>query len=156
MAISRYNRSGNSSVSTPQSTYSKKTSSSSKNNTSSIIKGVGVSVQQNPIRNTNFFVRTNTSSATKVNILEKGTNATKPMSVFRIDGPYQSPPKPQIPHFNTNKNLYPNNKIYQSLNHKGISNATYSVAKNYDKIGKVAKVGGRALTAIAVASDVNS
>lgn len=85
----------------------------------------------------------------------KGTNATKPTSVFRIDGPHQSPPKPQIPHFNTNKNLYPNNKIYQSLNHKGIANATYSVAKNYDKIGKVAKVGGRALTAIAVASDVN-
>ena len=30
---------------------------------------------------------------------------------------------------------------------------TYSVAKNYQTIGKVAKVGGRALTALAIAGD---
>ena len=119
----------------------------------SSIKGVGVSIQKNPIRDTNFFTKTNTSSATVVNILEKGKNGAKPQSVFRIDGPHQSPPKPMVPHLNTNKNLYPDNKIYQSLNHKHIPNAALNVAKNYDKIGKYAKVGGRALTGLVIASD---
>lgn len=147
MAVSRIQSNRNSYK--PSST----TRSTSKNKTVSVAKGVGTSIQKNPIRDTNFFTKTNTSSATKVNILKNGGNGAKPQSVFRIDGPHKSPPKPTVPHLNTNKNLYPNNKIYQSLNHKPISNTTYTIAKNYDKIGKYAKVGGRALTAIAVTSD---
>lgn len=131
-----------------------KTSSVTDNKTSVVVKGVGVSTQNNPIRDTNFFIKTNTSEATKVNILRKGNNGIKPQWVARIDGAHKSPPKPMYPHINTNGKLYPNNKIYQSLNHKPISNVTYAVAKNYDKLAKYAKVGGRALTAIAVVSDV--
>lgn len=154
MAIAKFQPNRNS-YNTKQSNskFSSKSSTKSNNKSSSAVKGVGTSIQKNPIRDTNFFVKTNTSTATKVNVLEKGLNGSKPKTVFRIDGPHNSPPKATYPHLNVDKNLYPNNKIYQSLNHKPISNATYTIAKNYDKIGKYAKIGGRALSALAIATD---
>ncbi len=154
MAIARYQGGRIRNLSVSMMSYPKaRASSAPKNNESSVMKGVGVSVQKNPIRDTKFSYRIDSSSATKVNILEKKSNSTKPQSVFRVDGPHKSPPRPLYPHFNINTSRYRNNMIYQSLEHKKISNVTYSVAKNYSKIGKISKVGGRALVAIAIVSD---
>ena len=125
------------------------------NKLSVVVKGISTGIMNKPLKDTSFFIKTNTSEATKINILMKAKNSVKPKWIFRIDGAHKAPPKPMYPHINTNSTIYPNNKIYQSLNHKPISNVTYNIAKNYDKIANYAKVGGRALATVAIALDVN-
>ena len=125
-----------------------------------VLKGVGSSVQRNPLSGTNYILKPPTGNTTTVlNIVDKTlgqarNGVPKGVSVFRVDSPHGPAHNPvTVNHFNTNSSLYTNNKIYQALNHKPISDVTYSVAKNYQTIGKVAKVGGRALTALAIAGD---
>lgn len=124
------------------------------------LKGVGSSIQRNPLSGTDYILKPPTGNTTTVlNIVDKTlgqarNGVSKGVSVFRVDSPHGPAHNPvTVNHFNTNSSLYTNNKIYQALNHKPISDVTYSVAKNYQTIGKVAKVGGRALTALAIAGD---
>ena len=137
-------------------TYSTtRTTRTTKNIVKSTATGIGTGIQKNPLKNTNFTVKTNTSKSTVLNILESGkgplkNGVSKPVAVARVDGPHVNAP---YNHINTNPKLYPNNKVYQALNHKPISNSTYNIAKNFDKIGKIAKVSGRALTGLAIAAD---
>lgn len=143
------------------STASKQTTTKS-NTSKDVTKGGSVAIQQNPLKGTNYKMITNpVSSSGKptssvLNIVDKslgevGKNGLpKGEWVFRVDGPHG---KHNYNHVNTNSPLYPNNKIYQALNHKPVSNIVYNAAKNIDDIAKVAKVGGRAVAVAAVVMD---
>lgn len=131
-----------------------------------VLKGVGSSLQRNPLKGTDYILKPPTDTTTVLNVVDTTFGKLKDgvpngVSIFRVDSPHKSGTTTN--HFNiinskTAKGLdtpaiYKNNKIYQALDHKPITDATYSVAKNYKTIGKVAKVGGRALTALAIAGD---
>ena len=136
--------------------------STSKSNTAKdVVKGGSIAIQQNPLKGTNYQVVTTPKSSsgksttTVLNIVDKSLGKTsnglpKGDWVFRVDSPHGNT---NYNHFNTNSKLYPDNKIYQSLNHKPVSNTVYNAAKNMDDIAKVAKVGGRAVAVAAVVMD---
>ncbi len=74
--------------------------------------------------------------------------------VFRVDKPHGG----LSYHMNTNANIpqcYTKGSVYAKLDHKTISSTTYKVAGNASKISKAAKIGGKALCAVAIASDAN-
>lgn len=74
---------------------------------------------------------------------------------FRVDKPHGS----LSYHMNTNANIpqyYTKGSIYAKLDHKPISSTTYKAAGNTSKISKAAKIGGKALCAVAIASDANN
>jgi len=138
-----------------------------------VLKGVGSSIQRNPLKDTNYILKppaetARTTSTTVLNILDTSLGKVKDgvpsgVSIFRVDGAHEFHGETLPNHFNiiNSRNarsvdtpaIYKNNKIYQALEHKPVSDVTYSIAKNYKTIGTVAKVGGRALTALAIAGD---
>ncbi|WP_139904110.1 hypothetical protein [Clostridium thermarum] len=138
--------------------------STSKSNTAKdVAKGGSVAIQQNPLKGTNYQVITTPKSSsgksttTVLNIVDKSLGKTSNSNgvpkgdwVFIVDSPHGNT---NYNHVNTNSKLYPDNKIYQSLNHKPVSNTVYNAAKNMDDIAKVAKVGGRAVAVAAVVMD---
>lgn len=140
--------------------------STSKSNTAKdVVKGGSIAIQQNPLKGTNYQVITNPvsssgkSTSSVLNIVDKslgdvGKNGSpKGVTVFKVDSPHGPNGKYNYNHTNINSTLYKDNKIYQSLNHKPVSNTVYNAAKNMDDIAKVAKVGGRALAVAAVVMD---
>lgn len=137
-----------------------------------VLKGVGSSIQRNPLKGTNYIFKESAETARKtttvLNIVDTTFGKVKDgvpsgVSVFRVDGSHDLHGGALTNHFNiidkivaqkpNTPDIYKNNKIYKALDHKPITNATYSIAKNYKTIGKMAKVGGRALTALAIAGD---
>ncbi len=126
------------------------TEDNNKTTTSDVSKGTGTGMGQNPLAGSKYMIKTNTSPTTVLNIMKEGSE--KPIWVTRIDAPHKRA-NAMYNHINTNTSLYKGNKIYQSINHKPVSNATYSIAKNFDDVAKYTKVGGRALSIFAVASD---
>lgn len=108
---------------------------------------------------TNPVSSTGKPTTSVLNILDKslgevGKNGSpKGVAVFKVDSPHGPNGKYNYNHTNINSSLYKDNKIYQSLNHKPISNTVYNAAKNMDDIAKVAKVGGRAVAVAAIVMD---
>lgn len=120
------------------------------------------------VSGTDYILKPPTGTTTVLNIVDTTFGKVKDgvpngVSIFRVDGPHDLHGEALTYHFNiidsrTARNvdtpaIYTNNKIYQALDHEPISDVTYSVAKNYKTIGTVAKIGGRALTALAIAGD---
>ncbi|MBP3608863.1 MAG: hypothetical protein J6J42_00840 [Lachnospiraceae bacterium] len=153
MAISSYYRCTYGNYSETESTV--KYNEQNNSNGKEMIKGVSTAVQTNPYSGTSFKVASKTSGANVFNLLDSTAGKVKDgvargASVFRVDGPHG---KVTYNHFNTNSSLYPNNKIYQALNHKKISSVTYNIGKNAGKITKTLKVGGRAVAVAAAIMD---
>ena len=125
----------------------------SKDYVKDIGKGVSSAAVQNPLSGTGYKVITPSNASkqtsTVFNMIDTA-NSSRGVSVFRVDGAHG---KSNYNHFNTNSKLYQNNSIYKGLNHKPISKATYAVAKNSTAISKAVKVGGRAISVVALISD---
>ena len=108
---------------------------------------------------TNPVSSSGTPTSSVLNIVDKslgevGKNGLpKGVTVFKVDSPHDPNGKYNYNHININSSFYKDNKIYQSLNHKRVSNTVYNAAKNMDDIAKVAKAGGRALAVAAVVMD---
>lgn len=128
------------------------------NYTKTVTKGVGQAMQTNIYSGTKYRLLPDEANKSKSNVFtliddsagKIKNGKAKGAWVFRVDGPHD---KSLYNHFNTNPALYPNNKIYQGLNHKPVSKLTYNIAKNANKIAKVSKVGGRALSVVAAVLD---
>lgn len=134
----------------------------SKSASTNVLKGTGIGLNQNPLANTKFKVdwsinANNPQGATVFKMYDMTAGRLKngvPVgdSVFRVDMPHTGC---KTNHININEGLYKSNSRYQALNHQKISATTYKAAGNASKISKVAKVGGKALCAIAIVSDAN-
>lgn len=133
-------------------------------NTIQGVRGVGVGLNQNPLSYSSFKIEPNISKAnpqgssvlkiTDTNMGRIGSNG-KPVGDYlvRVDMPHQNA---QYNHINTNPNYSGKNVgIYKNLNHKPISNTSFKIAGNANTISKAAKIGGKALCAVAIASDAN-
>lgn len=135
------------------------------NNKSQIAKGVGIGVNQNPLAYSRFKFEpsinlTNPQGSTVFKITDKSlgriNGSGNPVGewAFRIDKPHGN----SSYHMNTNAQIpqyYTEGSVYKKINHKTISSTTYKVAGNASKISKAAKIGGKALCAVAIASDAN-
>lgn len=141
--------------------YGRQSSVSNNNNIyANASKGAVPGLTKNPLRNSggySFLDTSNKSTSTVFGIVDnnvgkisKTTGQPRGEAAFRIDSPHKGY---EYNHINTNTQRYPNNKILQSLNHKPISDFTYNLAKNADKVADGAKIGGRALGVVAVALD---
>jgi|GEM_PF-2494022 len=120
----------------------------------SILKAASISLQKNPLENTNFSIKTGQQGASVFQIIDKTAGRIKdgaPVGApaFRVDSPHG---KVNYNHINTNPEIY-NNKVINALDHKKISNVTYNIAKNSDDIAKAVKMGGKAIAVAAVAMD---
>lgn len=118
-------------------------------------KGSAVTLNRNPLKNTNFSVNNNPKGATVFEIRDNTAGRIKggkPVGEWatRIDNPHSNT---NYNHINTNDKLYPTNKVVEALNHKPVPNTVYTAAKNFKTIEKGVKVGGRALGAVAVVLD---
>ncbi|CCQ95297.1 hypothetical protein CULT_2470005 [[Clostridium] ultunense Esp] len=141
--------------------YGRQSSVSNNNNIyANASKGAVPGLTKNPLRNSGGYSFLDTSSKStstvfgivdnNVGKISKTTGQPRGEAAFRIDSPHKGY---EYNHINTNTQRYPNNKILQSLNHKPISDFTYNLAKNADKVAYGAKIGGRALGVVAVALD---
>lgn len=127
-----------------------------------MLKGTGTGLNNNPLSNTKYKIDLSINidhpqgaSVFKMYDMTAGrlkNGVPVGEAVFRVDMPHANC---NVTHINIKENLYKSNSLYQSLNHKPISETAYKIAGNADKISKASKIGGKALCAIAIVSDAN-
>lgn len=120
----------------------------------SALKAASVALQRNPLKDTNFTVKTAHQGASVFQIIDKTAGRIKdgtPVGApaFRVDSPHG---KVNYNHINTNPEIY-NNKIVNALDHKKVSNLTHNIAQNADDVAKAVKMGGKAIAVAAAVMD---
>ena len=144
------------------SSHEKNTYTKDSTTIANVLKGTGTGLNNNPLSNTKYKIDLSINidhpqgaSVFKMYDMTAGrlkNGVPVGEAVFRVDMPHANC---NVTHINIKENLYKSNSLYQSLNHKPISETAYKIAGNADKISKASKIGGKALCAIAIVSDAN-